>query len=102
MARAVKSFSYDTVDDRDLGVKIDALAHGELSAIVRVALRLYWATESRSATVDDVYQIVRRIERKLEQGVIVSSTGATTEAADPGADVAGTEDAASNLDAWAV
>lgn len=101
MARAVKSFSYDTVEDRELSRKIDALEHGQLSEVVRAALRLYWDTKHKSATINDVYKVVRRIERKLEQGVVLS-TPDSQQGGDPGEDVAGTEAAAANLAGWAV
>jgi len=99
VARAVKSFSYDTIEDRDLAVKIDSLPHGDLSDVVRQALRAFWATERTSATIDDVYQAVKRIERKIERGVVLGTVASTPEG-DPGEDVAGTEDAAANLAGW--
>lgn len=103
MARAVKSFSYDTVEDRDLAIKIDALEHGELSEIVRQALRAFWATERTTASTDDVYRVLKRLERKLESGTVAPPQHADSDSdsdSDPGGDVAGTEDAALNLDAW--
>ena len=103
MARVVKSFSYDTVDDRDLSIKIEALPHGALSEVIRAALRAFWATEATTATIDDVYQVVRRIERTLASGAVVLGTAADGDQQDAdqvGDDVAGTEDAAANLAAW--
>ena len=101
MARAVKSFSYDTVEDRELGILIDGLPHGTLSLVVREALRAHFNTERTTATLGDVYQAVKRIERKLDRGVVVG-TVATESDTDQGEDAAGTEDAAANLDAWGV
>jgi len=102
MGRVVKSFSYDTKTDRDLSIKIDTLEHGELSAVVRDALRAYWQLERTTATLDDVYKAVKGLERKLDAGIVIG-TGSGQEVndpGDPGADVAGTEGAAANLDAW--
>lgn len=102
MARAIKSFSYDTIEDRDLAIKIDGLEHGELSREVRAALRQYWKLERTTATLGDVYKAVKAIERKLDAGVVIG-TGSGQEAGEPGdlgEDVAGTEDAAANLAAW--
>lgn len=99
MARAVKSFSYDTGEDRELARQIDALPHGELSNVIREALRQYWRLERTTATLDDVYQVVKRIERKLSEGVIVGSVAPTPEADDTG-DAPGTDEAAANLAGW--
>jgi hypothetical protein len=102
MTKVVKSFSLDLDDDRDLVAEIAKLPKGELSKVVREALRVHFLGQVQDRlTLGDVYQAVKQLERKLQAGTITPG-GRETEALDgqSDGDAPGCEAAAANLDAW--
>jgi hypothetical protein len=66
MSKITKTVSFDTETDRDILRWLDQQENR--SAAVREAIRAH--IERGGVTISDVYQIVKRLERKIEAGAV--------------------------------
>lgn len=94
MATVTVCFTVDSDDDRDLVRWLDAIPRRKRSALIRETLRA--GLDRGGVTLGDVYQAVKGLERKLQNGVIGVSSGddARSECGEPA-------EAAAALDALA-
>lgn len=70
----VRSFTLEETDDRDLIEWLDTFKSGDRSEMVRSALRAWRARDAGAPkTLDDVWNAVQDLERKLRVGVMVQS-----------------------------
>ena len=71
MATVTVSFTADSEKDRDLVRWLDGLPRRKRSEAIREALRAHLGRGG--VTLEDVYQAVKALERKLGTGVVVAS-----------------------------
>lgn len=69
MARVSVYLSLDSAEDRDLVEWLDSIPVGKRSEMIRATLRA--GLGRPVVTLEDVYQAVRDLERKLEAGMMV-------------------------------
>ena len=76
MAKVTMSFTLDDETDRDLACWLSGLPRRKRSEEIRKALRksLQVGQERGGATIGDVYQAVRDLERKLQNGAAVAAS----------------------------
>lgn len=72
MAKVVKTFSYDSVTDADLDYNISQLERGELSGVVRDALRAHFGI-ANGVTLHMILREVQALGRKLDNGVVMTA-----------------------------
>ena len=73
MAKVVMSFTLDSQNDRRILRYLEALPKGERSQAIRNALDAQIGSEP--ATLGDVYQAVKDLERKLASGPVLMEAG---------------------------
>ena len=73
MAKVVMSFTLDSQNDRQILQYLKALPKGERSQAIRNALDAQ--IEGERATLGDVYQAVKDLERKLASGQVSAQAG---------------------------
>jgi hypothetical protein len=73
MAKTVISFTVDSESDRDLVRWLDS--QDNRSAAIRKALRDHIG--KRGVTLEDIYEVVKGLEHKLQIGVIVTGASST-------------------------
>ena len=90
MARVVLSFALDSQNDRRILHYLEGLPRGERSQAIRNALNAQIG--GGGATLGDVYQAVKDLERRLASGRVLVQAGSTVtnphEPEDEPADVA--------------
>ena len=69
MAKVTMSFTLDDETDRDLVRWLSKLQKGKRSEEIRQALRA-GLEHGSSVTIEDVYQAVQQLERKLQNGAV--------------------------------
>ena len=90
MTKTTRTISFDTDRDADLLAYLDAQKN--VSKAVRDALRSVMANRTPEITLEQVYQAIQDLENKIQVGTVAG------QAEQAGADVAGTQEAASVLD----
>ncbi len=94
MARVVMSFALDSQNDRRILRYLEGLPRGERSQAIRDAIEAQMG--SGGITLGDVYQAVKALERKLENGFFLAQAeGTGINLHEPGDEPA---DVAANLD----
>lgn len=92
MATVTVTFSFDDKADSQLKRWLDGLPKRGKSKAIRTVLRAYLGYGEVS--LGDVYQVVRGLERKLQNGVIVPQRSEDTGTGEVGVD----QDVLDNLD----
>lgn len=74
MASVTVTFSLDSEADRALVGWLDGLPRGQKSQTIRDALQAH--VLGAGVTLADVYQVVKRIEHKIDKGLVVATSTA--------------------------
>jgi predicted transcriptional regulator len=80
MATVTVSFTLDDQADREVAQWLARLPRRQKSAAIREALRGH--LKRQRVTLDDVYQAVREIDRKLTTGAVVAEVSGASKAID--------------------